>query len=220
MRPPHLATLLLLTAAAWAAPRLARACSCLPPQPPAQAMKDSAAVFEARMFAQSPADHDLIRYEFEVSRVWKGDVAARAVVFSHKHGATCGRSYKVGVTYLVYARDQDGRLRDGLCSRTRPIDKAQEDLAVLGDGKPPADAAQGAGSGGPAPTEPPRVSVPEPTAQDGAPASVPAPAEPPPAEPSTRGCAVASPPTGAGALALLLVPLLARRRLARPRRRR
>ncbi len=167
------------------------------------------------MYAQSPEGDQHIRYEFEVRRVWKGDVPEKVAVVSHKHSATCGRHFEVGVTYLVYARSRDGVLRDGLCSRTRPIDKADEDLAALGEGHPPGAApAEGTPEGGEV-EEPPRVEPPAPTG-DGAPNDgKPAAPEPPPSASSPRGCAIGHP---APAWSWLLAPVAVA--AARRRRRR
>jgi hypothetical protein len=215
----HVATLSLLAvlmaaAVPWLLPRAARACSCVMPPPPEQALEDADAVFEARPFSMSN-DSQKARYSFEVDRVWKGDVGTRAEISTALHSATCGRTYQIGTQYVVYARrGPSGELSDNLCSRTRAVSSAAEDLQVLGAGQdpretspPPTDS-----ESGPEPTEPPRIEPP--------------PVEPPPSGPGRRGCAVEKPHTsGAGPTALALLGLfsvaIGRRRAVRskpPRR--
>jgi hypothetical protein len=44
----------------------------------------------------------------------------------------CGYPFEVGREYVVYARkDRNGRLSTGICSRTRPVEQAAEDLQYI-----------------------------------------------------------------------------------------
>lgn len=46
--------------------------------------------------------------------------------------AACGYPFEMGKSYLVYAsRGPDGKFHTGICSRTRPLDAATNDLALL-----------------------------------------------------------------------------------------
>jgi hypothetical protein len=199
-RIPLLLGCLAIPAVLTLTPRSARACSCLPAKPPAEARSAADAVFEGKLVAQSDADADHTRFEFSVSRVWKGDVAAATYVVSHKQSATCGRTYRADTTYIVYARTaKDGGLTDGLCSRSRPVEDAAEDLRVLGEGRAPGAAAS---SGEEAPAV-------EPAAVEALGAA--STTEPPPAAPP-RGCStIAAPPPSLGWL-LVAGSLAARRR--------
>lgn len=187
------------------APRVARACSCMAPPPPAKAIEASDAVFEARPFSMSN-DAQKARYNFEVDRVWKGDIPSRVEITTPLHSATCGRSYQIGTQYVIYAqRSKDGTWADYLCTRTRTSQSAAEDLQALGAGHPPLDGSPlPAGESGGDSTEPPRIEA--------------GPVEPPPTEPSRRGCAVEKPhnPTAFGGLVLLgLAVAIGRRRAVR-----
>jgi hypothetical protein len=192
------ALFLLALGAALAVPRAARACSCLPPPAPAAAADQAVAVFEGRTFGVvREGMHN--RFTFEVTRVWKGDVGTRVEVWSHSQSATCGRGFESGTSYVVYAGSRDGHFVDGLCSRTREISRASEDVESLGPGRTPTDAAAPPATGGPE-VEPPRIEPREPVV--------------PPPQPSSRGCTV-----GGGASVLVLFPLalVVRRRSRRPR---
>lgn len=194
---PLLAVLVL-----WLAPRGARACSCLMPPPPADALAEADAVFEARPYSRTNDDRRA-HYGFEVDRVWKGDIGPRVEISTALNSAACGRTYRVGTQYVIYAsRNSKGEWTDGLCSRTRASDNAAEDLQVLGVGRGPGerpDAPQHEADT--LPTEPPRIDAP--------------PVEPPPTTPGRRGCAVEKPHDAGSAVALLLLGIvvaIARRR--------
>jgi len=48
-------------------------------------------------------------------------------------GGDCGYAFQSGVDYIIYAyKNSEGRLETGICSRTRPLPQAAEDLAYLG----------------------------------------------------------------------------------------
>jgi len=179
-----------------AAPRVARACSCIAPPAPEEAFENADAVFEARPFGMS-ADDRQARYRFEVDRVWKGPIGPQVEIITARHSATCGRTYQVGAKYVVYAqRDQDGEWSDNLCSRTRGSRSAAEDLEVLGAGRPPDDDDREPTEPQPdpaAPAEPPRIDA--------------EPVQPPPTTPSSRGCAMEKPHTELGLAWLMLLGL-------------
>jgi hypothetical protein len=47
-------------------------------------------------------------------------------------GGDCGYAFRVGVDYVVYAyKNAGGRLQTGICSRTRPVTEAAEDVAYI-----------------------------------------------------------------------------------------
>ncbi len=201
---------LAVVSAAWLAPSVVSACSCRAPPPPAEALAAADAVFEARPFSMSN-DSQRARYVFEVDRVWKGDIGPRVEISTALHSASCGRSYRIGSRYVVYARkNASDTWTDGLCSRTRTSQSAAEDLQVLGRGRSPRDPAPAAtppGPAGPGPTEPPRIDTPA--------------LEPPPTSPSRRGCTVEKPHTSDGLAILLLCGLavaIGRRRAVRSAR--
>jgi hypothetical protein len=179
---------------AWARP--ARACSCLPPPPPTIALEQSDFVFEGRAFSTRVVGQ-MAEFSFEVDRVWKGDVEAQLSLQTAQNSAACGRNYQIGQSYLIYARHgSEGAIFDGLCSRTRTIAAAGEDLEHLGPGRdvgparrrqaPPPSASD-------VPREPPRIESPPPAVE--------------PATPGRRGCRLEMPHTNEGALAGLWLGL-------------
>jgi hypothetical protein len=158
-------------------PAQAQACSCVGAPSPQEAADAATAVFEGKVLGMTEDKPEgsyfpYHVYEFEVARHWKGQELERQKVRTMSNSAACGRSFTVGETYLVYARESEGQLSDNLCSRTRPIAEADEDIAFLG----------GAGN---EPEPPPAPAEPEPPRIDDA--------APPAPEPSPRGCSVGDP---------------------------
>jgi ribosomal protein L18 len=78
-----------------------------------------------------------VKVIFEVSRVWKGQRRPRIVVMTSSSSASCGYSFQKREQYLVYASTQESQLQTGLCSGTKSLSTAQEDLAILGEGLSP-----------------------------------------------------------------------------------
>jgi len=74
---------------------------------------------------------------FQVDKQWKGVTTDTVPVVTAADSAACGYPFVTGKTYLVYARKLDGEpeLQTNLCSRTKPLASAQDDLAALGEGQ-------------------------------------------------------------------------------------
>jgi hypothetical protein len=128
---------ILVLAIMVASPSPALACSCAPAPPPDVALGESAAVFagkvvETRIAGSDPFD-DLIA-RIAVDEVWKGDVAETVDVSTAQDGATCGVWFSAGDRWLVYASARDdGSLETYLCSRTVPLEYADEGLDAAGE---------------------------------------------------------------------------------------
>lgn len=113
----------------------------------ASAVRGSTAVFTGEVTAidylraQPEAGEDR---ETQVVRVaaqawWKGDSSPTITLHTHNHrhadGALSveahGYRYEVGSTYLIYAQLQDDGLHASSCTRTRKINDAAGDIAML-----------------------------------------------------------------------------------------
>ncbi len=115
----------------------ALACTCLPSKGPGEDLKLASAVFSGKVIEirRHKVGDIFSRTEavLRVERVWKGGDATTVSLFSASHSATCGYHFKKGRTYLVYAyKDAEGRLSTGICSRTRRLKDAAQDIKVLG----------------------------------------------------------------------------------------
>jgi len=138
--------LVVLLALILASAREARACSCAGSGPPCQSVFQADAIFAGtvRGITALP-DDDLpppppgstripraLRVDFADVQVYRGQDATTSVLTAGS-GAACGYQFKQGERYLVYAtRQVDGKeLVTGICSRTRLLAEASEDLGFL-----------------------------------------------------------------------------------------
>lgn len=87
-----------------------------------------------RKFAGPVDSQDAVQVAFQVSTVWKGPVQNSLVVTTAISGASCGYEFSEGQRYFVYAGGSENHLRVSLCTRTRLVSDAGEDLATLGNG--------------------------------------------------------------------------------------
>jgi hypothetical protein len=110
----------------------AEPCTCITPGPACQEFWPATAVFVGRVesVARIPvADYELV--SFTVLEPFKGVRAGPVRVRTAAGG--CGRSFRAGRQYLVYASAVDGssELATGACSRTQPIERAARDLQYV-----------------------------------------------------------------------------------------
>ncbi len=70
---------------------------------------------------------------FAVGERFRGIHAEQAEVGTGLGGGDCGYAFKVGETYLVYAHrnKEDGQLSTSICTRTRPLTQATDDLTYI-----------------------------------------------------------------------------------------
>ena len=119
----------------------ALACSCLPSKGVAQELEISSAVFSGKVIEIKRHDQAAdplgqVEVIFEVYKSWKGADKRIVSVFTGSNSASCGYGFKKGRTYLVYTGGTpQGRLSTSICSRTKRLNKAGEDLRVLGRGQ-------------------------------------------------------------------------------------
>jgi hypothetical protein len=90
---------------------------------------------------------DMVRYRMVATEGWKGEPSDTITIYSEVSEISCGFEFQVGQSYLVYAyvMTEDWWVRGwpvgatfpvlstNLCSRTRELDRAAEDLAWLGN---------------------------------------------------------------------------------------
>jgi hypothetical protein len=120
--------------------QMAHACDFEEPPPPDEAMDNATAVFSGEVIdiVEQEDDPDIGFYDvhFQVDRVWKGISDAEVVVETYMDEAICGYPFQESERYLVYAHGPDDDLITALFHRTTPLDRADEDLATLGEGTP------------------------------------------------------------------------------------
>jgi len=119
------------------------ACTCMPTAGPEKELEQADAVFAGKVSSSKRHNgarpFDDVEVEFVVERVWKGQVTKRFRIFTGSSSDSCGYRFKKNRTYLVYAYGKvDEGLQTGICSRTRRLKDAHQDLNVLGEGRRPA----------------------------------------------------------------------------------
>ncbi len=131
---PYLAALSLFVVILLA-PSSAHACSCIAPGSPTVERDQADAVFAGRVRKVTRLDY---RYavEIDVAKSWKGDVAEREIIWTALDSAACGYYFEKDASYLIYAYVSEGDgLSTNICSRTKTLDDADEDLNALGAGE-------------------------------------------------------------------------------------
>lgn len=127
-------------------PEPSYACTCGPSDSPSGALAGSAAVFGGEVVSIREFDWgdgswgtaDPTTVEFDVKTVWKGSNYQTLFLTTARSGASCGFTFIEGIEYVVYSRDG---ATVSLCSRTRALSEAADDLAELGPGQAPAPGA-------------------------------------------------------------------------------
>jgi hypothetical protein len=124
------------------------ACSCAQPQSVEAEISRSTEVFAGRVLEvkeQKNLDGSMTKAAlFEVSQIWKGGSESQIIIHTGSGGGDCGVQFEEGEEYLVYAYpstmygDKE-LLITIICDRTKVLVQAQEDLAVLGEGKVPTE---------------------------------------------------------------------------------
>jgi hypothetical protein len=99
------------------------------------AFDSSTAVFVGKVLSET-SDGDVKTFEFQVERYWKG-VKSKKIKVSVRETSRYQAWYQVEERYLVYAREDEGKLYDGRCSASKPLEQASVDLKKLGKAKTP-----------------------------------------------------------------------------------
>jgi len=110
--------------------------------------KHSKAVFTGEVLEivkrQSPPFEGYLEVKFKIKESWKKVKGKTVSILTEAPNIAteppfykdCGYEFKVGESYLVYVERQSGtNLLVGICSRTRKLSEATDDLKVLGKGK-------------------------------------------------------------------------------------
>jgi hypothetical protein len=141
MKGSALRTLVLALVVVFGVPQEGEACVCDMPNPPCAAVWAADAIFAGTVRqiddVATPGPHGGVSESkivtFEVERGFVNAAPGRLQVVTSAWGASCGYRFTLGQQYLVYAYASDGNtaLVASRCSRTRPIEQAEEDLRYL-----------------------------------------------------------------------------------------
>jgi hypothetical protein len=79
-----------------------------------------------------------VSVKIEVKEIWKGILSKKVNIATPEHSGMCGVSFEIGKSYLVFAsHSTEGNLSTGLCLNNKELEKAAEELEILGKGKKP-----------------------------------------------------------------------------------
>lgn len=141
--PAALALLCLALLVDSSCPPSARACGCVSIPAPLVALGEATAVFSGTVVAKQDASKpradrriggmEYVKYTIAVLEVWKGELADTVAVRTPRGSGMCEYPFEIGTQYLIYAdtRADTGCLRTNLCTRTKPLKHADEDIARL-----------------------------------------------------------------------------------------
>jgi hypothetical protein len=115
------------------------ACICMSSGPPCQAAWASDVVFTGTVLSIEAVEiktwetvYPSKLVTFSIDRGFINSPSGSAEVMTGAGGGDCGYRFTPGGTYLVYARKgESSRLSTSICSRTRPIEQAEEDIRYL-----------------------------------------------------------------------------------------
>jgi len=123
-------------------PKCAYACSCAPVSTQ-RLLSSSEAVFTGEMVDlkrnQKGPFGGVDEVSFRVSEVWKGPKRETLELTTQSQESACGYPFNEGQEYLVYAYGKTEPFETDICNGTVPLSKADEDLALLGNGEKPKD---------------------------------------------------------------------------------
>lgn len=116
-------------------PSQAAACSCSLPPAPLDALVEAEAVFTGFVTSLRQGRDGMLggelTAELRVSRLWKGTLRTTYVVSTAEQESACGRSFRLGTEYLVYAYGDPSLLATSLCTRTAPWSPLLPDRLLL-----------------------------------------------------------------------------------------
>lgn len=116
------------------------ACTCLDPGPPCQAYWNSEVVFSGTPISVSNVEVEFEGHKwsqrlfrFRIEEAFRGVEGQEIEVLTGVGGGDCGYDFQVGTKYLVYGGHVQGKTWVGtsICTRTRPLANAVEDLDFI-----------------------------------------------------------------------------------------
>jgi hypothetical protein len=117
----------------------AYACTCMAPPTAAEALQKSSAVFRGRVVTIYRSFLDRVgitntagyRVQFEITKQWKGTPAKSIVVITRITGEACGFPFEEKKEYLVYVVTEPKDIQTGICTGTKNIAEAEEEMKQL-----------------------------------------------------------------------------------------
>ena len=120
-------------------PVLSDACTCVYPSFEDQ-MKKAVAVFTGRVVQTVHESENEMRVDLIIKKKWKGRTGEKVSVYTADDSAACGYPFQMEEEYLVFATEdaygkkqsgESSALRVSLCSLTKPVSDAAQELGSL-----------------------------------------------------------------------------------------
>ncbi|WP_456276936.1 hypothetical protein [Bacillus sp. AK128] len=114
------------------------ACSCVPSPPVEEELERANSVFSGKVLSieeDTSNEFEPIKVTFQVNEIWKGENTSQISVYTARDSASCGFNFSKDESYLVYAIQNEGILKTGICSLTKELSRANDDLTILGEGE-------------------------------------------------------------------------------------
>lgn len=115
------------------ASNIAYACECGMPETPSIGLFNADAVFTGKVIQiyKSKDNKYILDVKFKILKIYKGVLDDFVVINTTVRGPSCGFPFVKNEEYLIYAYSRKGILSTNICSRTKKLSEAREDLAEL-----------------------------------------------------------------------------------------
>lgn len=115
---------------------VAFACKCRKPGSPNEEKEKASHVYTG-IVSEIKSTEQGFEVTFTSKRIFKGETTKSITIFTGNHD--CGWKFQKGETYIVYATQESGAKipETNICTRTKLLSEASEDLKELGKGKKP-----------------------------------------------------------------------------------
>jgi hypothetical protein len=117
----------------------AQPCTCMAPATAAEGLQKSSTVFRSRVVRIYRSLFDRLgitntagyRVQFEITKQWKGAQSKSTVVITRLTGEACGFPFEENKEYLVYVVTEPKDIRTGICTGTKNITEAEQEMEQL-----------------------------------------------------------------------------------------
>jgi hypothetical protein len=117
----------------------AYSCTCMAPATAAEALQKSSAAFRGRVLTIYRSFFDRLgitnsaghRVQFEITKQWKGTPSKNIVVITRLTGEACGFPFEEKKEYLVYVVTEPKDIQTGICTGTKNIAEAEQEMKQL-----------------------------------------------------------------------------------------
>ncbi|CAM4500350.1 hypothetical protein FHS16_005610 [Paenibacillus endophyticus] len=127
------------------APLQVDACSCAETPSIEDQLQRKTAIFTGKVLRLTKpvngkiwSSEDAVKVQFEVKKVWKGDLGSQTTVYTARSSESCGyEGFGINEEFIVFAYGEADRLETGLCEGNKNLESAQEEIKALGVGYEP-----------------------------------------------------------------------------------